>query len=62
LSKLEKRRLRIDLMALYSFLRRGSGEGGSILCPLVTSDRMAQRRTRGGSVKVFWIKGKMSLP
>ncbi|KAK4824017.1 hypothetical protein QYF61_009608 [Mycteria americana] len=29
LSGLERRRLRVDLIAPYSFLRRGSGEGGS---------------------------------
>ncbi|KAK4827030.1 hypothetical protein QYF61_013164 [Mycteria americana] len=39
LSSLEKRRLRGDLVALYSFLRRGSGEGGADLFSLGSRDR-----------------------
>ncbi|KAK4814670.1 hypothetical protein QYF61_024806 [Mycteria americana] len=39
LSSLEKRRLRGNLFALYSFLRRGSGEGGADLFSLVSSER-----------------------
>lgn len=38
----EKRRLRVDLNAIYSFLMSGSREGGD-LCSLVSSDR------RGGN-------------
>ena len=40
LSSLERSRLRGDLTALYSFLRRGRGEGGAGLFSLVSSDRM----------------------
>jgi len=39
LSSLEKSRLRRDLIALHSFLRRGSGEGGAEVFSLVSSDR-----------------------
>jgi len=39
LSSLKKRRLRGNLIALYSFLRRASGEGGAKLFSLVSSGR-----------------------
>jgi len=38
LSGLEKRRLKGDLIALHSFLRRGSGEGGADLFSKASSD------------------------
>jgi len=40
LFSLEKERLRGDLIALYSFLRRGSGDGSADLFLLRSSDRM----------------------
>jgi len=39
LSSLGKRRQRVDLAALHSFLRRGGGEGGAELFLLGSSDR-----------------------
>jgi len=39
LSRLEKRKLRGNFIALYSFLRRGRGVGGADLFSLVPSER-----------------------
>jgi len=47
LSSLERRRLRGDLRTLYSFLRRGSRDGGADLFSLGSCDR-----TRGNGSKL----------
>ncbi|KAK4816365.1 hypothetical protein QYF61_015679 [Mycteria americana] len=54
LSSLEERRLRDDLIGLYSFLRRGSGEGAADLSSLGSSDR-----THGNHSKLH--QGRFSL-
>lgn len=61
LSCLEQRRLRGDLSALHSFLRRGRGEGGAELFSLLSTDRiygngskLCQGRFRLGSSKCFF--------
>ena len=47
LSSLERRGLRGILTALCSFPRRGSGEGGADLFPLVFSDRLPESQDHG---------------
>jgi len=62
LSGLEKSRLRDDLIALCSFLRRGSREGGAELFSLGSRHRhvgMVQSCTRGG---LHWTLRSLSLP
>ncbi|GAB0182679.1 hypothetical protein GRJ2_000733200 [Grus japonensis] len=56
LSVLERRRLRGDLMALYGFLRRGSGEGGAELFFLGSGDR-----TRGNGSKLHQERFRLDI-
>ncbi|KAK4824315.1 hypothetical protein QYF61_013060 [Mycteria americana] len=62
LSRLETRRLRGDLMALYSFLRRGSGEGGADLFSLGSSDRTHRNGSKLHRGDLDWTLGSISLP
>lgn len=61
LSNMEKRRLRGDLIALFNFLRRKSGEGGASLFFLLKNIGglgTTESCTKGGSDQIL---GKVSL-
>lgn len=61
LSSLVKTGLRGDLIALCSFLKRESGEGGAGLCCVRTNYKMRGNSTKLLQVKLNWILGKIYL-
>jgi len=56
LSSLENRKLSGHLIILYSFLRRGSREGGAERFSLGSSDR-----TRGNGSKLHQVRSRLDL-
>ena len=61
LSSLERRRLRGELLVLYSFLRRGSGEGGADLFSLGSSDRIRGNGSKLCEGGLDWTLGSISF-
>ena len=56
MSSLEKKTMRVDLIALYGFLKSGSGEGGADLFILVSSER-----THGNGSKLHQGRFKLDI-
>lgn len=62
LYSLERRRLKGDLSALYSFLRKGSEEGGANLFSLGSSNRTSGNGSSCAKGGIDWTAGTSSLP